>query len=333
MTSAGGGPLRLGVDIGGTKTLAAVVTEGGEVVATRSAPSGRGARQVVEVAAATARHALDLVGGIGAVSGVGVCIPGLVDPVAGTARNAANLGVDFVALAKDLGAALGCEVRVANDVKAAAHGAVAWLAGGSTAVDTRGAGALAYLNVGTGLGSALVRDGVVDRGIGGVAGEIGHLPIGGGIRCACGQTGCLETIASGSALTRMWPDAASAGESPFRAAVAGDERAAIAIATICAGIGLAIETLALAAGAEFVVIGGGLTALGDDLHAGIRANLAQRAAASAIIDSLDLPGRFAFLPDSLPVAAIGAACLSGAAVGQAWGLPIRTRQTSGPCSR
>ena len=70
-------------------------------------------------------------------------------------------------------------------------------------------GTTAYLNVGTGLAAAIVHRGEVVRGAGGAAGEIGHLPVGSGVPCSCGQDGCLETIASGTALHRMWPGPAA----------------------------------------------------------------------------------------------------------------------------
>jgi glucokinase len=334
------GPLLLGIDIGGTKTAVAAVTHRGTAVALRSAPSGRGGPQVVDVAVRLALEVADSVGGLGRVTAVGTCMPGFVNPRTGHARHAVNLGVDSLDLAGELGRALGLPVEVENDVKAAAlgahhlrprgwglgaepigqHGATEGAGGtdataygsdaahgsGDDAVDT-----LAYLNVGTGLASATVRDGVLVRGIDGAAGEIGHVPVGGDVQCPCGQVGCLETVASGSALARLWPASQGGRRNPFEAAAAGDATAAAAVDVLCDGIGLAIQMLVLASGAEHVVIGGGLIAYGDALVDGIRADLRRRGRTSPMIEALELGQRFELVPASVPVAAIGAALLPG----------------------
>jgi glucokinase len=335
----------LGIDIGGTKTAVAAVTRDGTVVALRSAPSGRGGAQVVEVAVCLAREVADSVGGLGRISAAGACMPGLVDPGTGSVRHAVNLDVESLELSSALSRALGLRVEVENDVKAAAIGAhhlrprgwgldsgstvpasetvpasgtggTAPASGaGRTAYGSGDVGTLAYLNLGTGLASAVVRDGVLVRGIDGAAGEIGHLPVGGDVMCTCGQIGCLETIASGSALARLWPPARSGGRDPFAAAAAGDPLAAAAVDVLCDGVGLAIQLLVLAAGAEHVVIGGGLTGLGAPFVEGVRADLRRRGRASRMIAALDLESRFELVPASVPVAAIGAALLPGRAPG------------------
>lgn len=304
--------MRLGIDIGGTKTEAALVTDAGTVAGMRSAPSGRGARGVVDVAVGLAREVVSASGqhgrggvadGFAHLKSVGACMPGLVDPTTGTARHAVNLGVESLDLAAELGRALGRPVVVENDVKAAALGARALVRATTWS-------RLAYLNLGTGLAAAVVVDGIVVRGVDGIAGEIGHLPVGGDVPCTCGQVGCLETIASGSALARLWPAGAATVADPFAAATAGDTAAAVAGTTLCRGVGLAIQLLVLASGADHVVIGGGVTSLGQPLAQGIRQDLTRRGESSRILKSLDLAGRFELLPVDVPVAAIGAACLA-----------------------
>lgn len=293
---------RLGIDIGGTKTAAAVMSADGAVQVLRSRPSGSGAVEVVEVALQVARDAVAEVGGFGSVGFVGACMPGLVDPATGVVRHAVNLDVEWLDLARELERALQTTVLVENDVKAAALGVSRLIGGGRVE-------SLAYLNLGTGLASAIVHRGVVLRGIDGVAGEIGHLPVGGQTPCPCGQVGCLETLASGSALERLWPAASRTVADPFAAAAAGDEQAAVAVESLCRGVGLAIQLLVLSSGAEHVVIGGGLAALGAPLHDGIREDLQRRARSSRVVESLDLTARFELLPPSVPVAALGAAWL------------------------
>jgi predicted NBD/HSP70 family sugar kinase len=297
-------PLRLGIDIGGTKTAAALVADDGNVHLMRAAPSGRGPDGVVDVAVRLAREVRAET--TSPVLSTGACMPGLVDPARGLVRHAVNLDVDRLELGAVLEARLGTSVAVENDVKAAALGA--WrlrVAGGSGSIDET----MAYLNLGTGLASAVVRRGEVVRGIDGAAGEIGHLPIGGDAPCACGQLGCLETVASGSALARLWPEHRRVHRDPFVAAAAGDLSASAAVDVLCTGVGLAVQLLALASGAEHVVVGGGLAALGAPLISGVRADLRRRAHSSPLVGALELPDRVELLPADVPVAALGAAWL------------------------
>jgi glucokinase len=307
--------VRLGLDIGGTKTAAAILYDDGSLAALRSAPSGYGPDQVVRVAAALARDAM-AVAGPGRLDSIGACMPGLVDPATGVVRHAVNLGVETLNLAAELEDLLGSPVAVENDVKAAALGAhgilTARSAGGPV---PSGSGAapdrtLAYLNLGTGLAAGVVRNGKVLRGPAGMLGEIGHLPVGGDTPCACGQVGCLETLASGSALARMWTPPPGGGRDPFAAALAGDEVACAAAAVLCRGVALAVQVLVLSAGADRIIIGGGLAALGPALLNGIRSELNHRAGKSRFLGSLGLPGRFELLPSDIPLAALGAAALS-----------------------
>ncbi|MDV3220530.1 ROK family protein, partial [Intrasporangium sp.] len=194
-----------------------------------------------------------------------------------------------------------------NDVKAAALGAARLLSvrGPRTRPVPAGIG---YLNLGTGLAAAVVLDGRLVRGAAGAAGEIGHLPVGGATPCRCGQTGCLETVASGSALARLWPAGGGAAD-PFLAAAGGDPMAEAAAVTVCRGVALAIQVLVLASGVEHVVLGGGLAGLGAPLEEGIRRALKETAATSSLIETLDLPSRFEVLHTDIPLGALGAAHL------------------------
>jgi len=293
--------MRLGIDIGGTKTAALVLDDDGEVLAHVAAPSGRGNTQTLATAVEIADRVVDRVGGWSLVDHVGACMPGLVDPATGWARHAVNLGVSALDLAGGLEAATGRRPVVDNDVKAAALGAHHALGPSLPGVMT------AYLNVGTGLAAAVVHDGEVVRGAGGAAGEIGHLPVGTGIACSCGQEGCLETIASGSALHSMWHRPAG---DLFPAARAGDDRAKDVVATLAHGITLAVQVLVVT-GVESVVIGGGLTRERADLERALVADVARRAATSAFLRRLDLVSHIHLLDSQVPVAAIGAALLGG----------------------
>ena len=337
--------MRLGLDIGGTKTAAAILHGDGSVAALHTAPSGHGPGEVVAVAAMLAKAAIaeacpvpvpaagapghvpvPVPGGGPVLASAGACMPGLVDPASGMVRHAVNLGVEAMDLRRGLSEALGMEVSVENDVKAAALGAHALLRarsgapvlaagpapvspGASVSPEVPEGRTLAYLNLGTGLAAAVVRDGQVLRGRDGTVGEIGHFPVAGGTLCKCGQFGCLETLASGSALDRLWSVPGGRGRDPFAAAASGDPVAAHAAQVLCHGIALSLQLLVLTTGAERIVLGGGLCALGNALEDGIRSELTRDAAASDFVASLELADRFELLPSDVPVAALGAALL------------------------
>jgi glucokinase len=305
--------MKLGLDIGGTKTAAAVLGDDGSLVVLRTAPSGYGAEGILRVASALARDAVAGAGGQ-RMDFVGACMPGLVDRESGVVRHAVNLGVDSINLAAELESELGMPVVVENDVKAAAlgaHGIVSARAGEHPAAGSSHGpeSTLAYLNLGTGMAAAVVLNGEVLRGADGMQGEIGHFPVGGKVLCPCGQVGCLETLASGSALSRMWPRSEDAEKDPFAAALSGDETARRAASELCRGVALAIQLLALSTGAERILIGGGMAALGAPLTEGIRSHLRRRARGSRFVESLGLPERFELFPSDIPLAALGAAAL------------------------
>ena len=211
--------MRLGIDIGGTKTAALVLDDvGRDRRARRGAVRSRGNTQVLGDGGGRRRPRgrRSSAGWAAHRATSAPACPGSSTRDTGWARHAVNLGVSSIDLAGGIEAATGRRPSVDNDVKAAALGA-------HHAVRPEVAdGTTAYLNVGTGLAAAIVHRGRVVRGAGGAAGEIGHLPVGTGMPCSCGQEGCLETIASGTALHRMWPGAAA---DLFPAAAAGDERA------------------------------------------------------------------------------------------------------------
>lgn len=297
--------LRLGIDIGGTKTAAVVLDANGRVMCSRVVPSGRGPQDVVARAAAVAQQAISDAGGASRLASAGACIPGLVDRERGVVTNAAHVDITVLDLAHELGAALHLPLEVENDVKAAALG-VGHVGG------TGGARSFAYLNVGTGLAAAVVHNGTLLRGVEGVAGEIGHIPVGGTEICACGQLGCLETVCSGSAMARVWVDAEQHRWNAVEAARQGDAAARATLDMLTDGMSIAVQLLVIAAGAERVVVGGGLTAMGEPFLQAVRENLRARGSRSPFLRSLLLEERVSFLTSAVPLAAIGAAVLSPA---------------------
>ena len=298
--------LRLGVDIGGTKVHAVALDDAGAVVAEARLPTGFGAEAVVASAHAAVVQLTEHLGvAPSALTSIGVGVPGRVDPATGHVAHAVNLGLDSLDLGALLASRLGRAVVVENDVNAAALGAFHLLG------DPR-LRSMAYLNLGTGLAAGLVLDGRVWRGSRGVAGEIGHIPVDPqGELCRCGQRGCLETLASGSALARLWPQGAGAPASAlFAAAGAGDEQAAAVAERLVGNVAAAVRILVLAVDVDAVVIGGGLSSLGDRLLGQVRARLDADARTSPFLASLALAERVLLVPDGSPVGAVGAALVA-----------------------
>jgi glucokinase len=294
------GVTSFGLDIGATKTLGIVLDSDGVVLEEVREPTLLGAAGVVETTARVVAR-LRLAGEPQGPIGVGV--PGLVDVHTGSVTHAVNLGLDgeVLPLERLLAGHLGHPVVLENDVNAATLGAAA----------LTGADDLAYLSIGTGLAAGLVLDGRLRRGTRGAAGEIGHLPVDpAGAVCQCGQRGCLETVASGAALAAAWPSPdRPAAQSLFAAAAAGDAAAVRARRTFVAGLVQAVVMLGLTVDVDTVVLGGGVSHLGEPLRLAVADDLRQRSAASPFLASLELADRVRVLSEDRPVAAIGAALL------------------------
>ncbi|GAB3801182.1 ROK family protein [Humibacter antri] len=299
--------MRVGLDIGGTKVDAVVLDDDLAVMANVRTPTGLGPDGVLASAERATREVMASHGApLTEVSSVGIGIPGMVDASTGEVRHAVNLDVEHLALADELAARIGAPVRVENDVKAAALGAYHLLG-------LRGSAAL--LNLGTGLAAGIVVDGRLWRGAEGGAGEIGHIPVvPGGVLCGCGQRGCLETVASGSAVARVWP---SETQPPavdlFDKADAGDSRAQEVRRALAEGVASAVRILVLTVDVGTVVIAGGLSNLGDRLLAPVQDVLHGWGADSRFLASLGLAERVRMLSPQLSAAAVGAALVGGPA--------------------
>jgi len=299
--------VRIGVDVGGTKTEAVVVADDGAVLERVRLSTGFGAEAVIEstVAAVTAlaqAHGF----GIDDIETMGVGIPGAVDSATGRVSHALNLGLEQLELGRELGARLGTLVRVENDVNAAALGAFHLLEQPDSA-------SMAYLNLGTGLAAGLVLRGELWRGARGGAGEIGHILIDpNGPLDLDGQAGALEAMASGSGIARQWGRGAdNAVSAVLDAADAGEPEAQQIRRRLFEGVAGSVRILVLTVDVDLVVVGGGISSLGARVLDGVEAIFADWSAHSTFIESLALADRVRLLPSHAPVAALGAAYLGG----------------------
>ncbi|WP_285241850.1 ROK family protein [Pseudarthrobacter sp. MEB009] len=300
------GSMRIGVDIGGTKTEAVAIDEHNTVLCSLRRPTGQGNSGVLRTlfaAVAELREAEILAPY--RLAGLGIGVPGAVDPATGKVSNAVNIGVAELELGALAEAGLGLKVHVENDVNAAALGAHHLLSD-RTCADQ---GSSAYLNLGTGLAAGLISNGGLVRGAAGAAGEIGHLPL--GITqepCPCGQTGCLELIASGSGIARQWTgDGEFPAVSLFEHALLGEPLAVAVQDRFFRGAAAAIRVLGLSVDPAVIYIGGGLNALGEPLLEGIHRELARTAGLSPFIAGLGLGRRVRLVPPGLPIGSAGAA--------------------------
>jgi glucokinase len=276
-------PHAIGLDIGGTKIAAGVVTIAGHVLSRTRVPTPPGDDEAGTVAAMVkvvdqlrARHP--------EVAAVGVGAAGLVEWPRGLIRWAPHNSYRRLDLRRLLHEQTGLPTTVDNDANAAAWAEARFGAGA-------GSDDLVLVAVGTGIGGGLVLAGSVYRGSSGLGAEVGHMVVDpDGAACACGSRGCLEAMASGSALGRDGRAAAEAdpggrlatlaggaervtGETVFRAAQQGDPTARSLFERTGFWLGVGLASLVTIFDPDVVVIGGGLATTGELLLAPARASL------------------------------------------------------------
>lgn len=293
---------RVGVDVGGTKIEAALVSPDGEIVASRRIPARRGGDRLVDDVTAIVR---DVAGDrLAGVRAVGIGTPGQVDSAAGRIANVVNLGIDTLELGPLVSGRLGVPVHVDNDVNAAALGAARSVVGSDLT------GIIAFLNFGTGLAAGILIDGELQHGFSGAAGEIGHIPVDPNrLPCQCGQRGCLETVCSGASVGRLWPTENGAPPMPdlIRAAHAGDEHAVEVLGKVAHAMVDTIQILAQSVDPRIIILGGGMAKTGEPLVEVIAGELSVREAACPFLAGLHLGERLRLAPQDRPTAALGAA--------------------------
>ena len=270
-------PLTVGVDIGGTKIAAGVVDEQGAMVeSTRheSAPDDAGhTAQIVEAMVTDLVRAFP-------VATVGLAAAGFVDAARSKVLFAPNVAWRSEPLRERIERACGVPVVVENDANAAAWGEARFGAG-------RGKSNLVMLTMGTGLGGGIVLRKALYRGQFGIASEVGHLNYTpGGRRCGCGNRGCWERYASGTALAREAHEIASVSRAYFRrlldlaggrsnditgpmvtqAATEGDPAALECLRIVATALGNGMADIAALLDPGTFIIGGGLSDAGELLR-------------------------------------------------------------------
>ncbi len=232
----------LGVDVGGTKIAAGRVDKNAQVLSRLVVPTR--AAEGFEVSLGQIFHAVDS-SLTPDVAAIGVCAPGPLNPKTGVVLNPPNLpGWRDVPLAKLIGEKFGLPCRLENDANAAGLAEARFGA-------ARGCASVFYVTLSTGIGAGIILDGKVYHGKNGAAAEGGHVTIDyrSPVICNCGTPGCIEALASGTALAR-------AGSYDL------DEVAAM----LGAWLGSIVSLL----DPDIVVIGGGVSRIGDPLFERLR---------------------------------------------------------------
>lgn len=278
----------IGVDLGGTKMLVGVLSDGTEpLYEQREASTGQTEDELVELLVREIEEAREARPDVAAV---GLGIPATIDHDRGVAVAAVNLPLADLPIREIVSERVGLPVFVDNDANVAAL--AEYLFGAA-----RGMPHTVMLTVGTGIGGGLVLDGEVYRGSTGAGAELGHVVIqADGPPCQgnCPNHGCVEALASGTALGREGraaaesaPDSALGkalaegkeidGRAVTEAALAGDERAVGVFDLIGSRLGVACASLANIFQPNAIVVGGGVIAAGDLLLEPARREVRRRA--------------------------------------------------------
>ena len=275
----------IGVDVGGTKIAAAVVSPGGEILnevryPTQAVPPNR---LIGTIAGAITEVKEDF-----EVGGVCLAVPGLIMASVNTVIFSPNLHeIENIRLDEEIGGRTGVRVTVENDANAAAWGEFRFGAG-------KDVEHLIFITLGTGVGGGVIMHGVLLRGAQGAGGELGHVTLDpDGPVCGCGNHGCLEALASGtaiqrrarevandqpgSALGRLAADRQVLGEDVTRLAEEGDEASIWVLGETGRWLGIGVAGFVNMFNPEVVAVGGGASRAGELILKSVREEVRLRA--------------------------------------------------------
>jgi glucokinase len=205
-----------------------------------------------------------------AIASIGIGVPGLYDPVSGSARFLVNMpgGWGGCPVARPIEESVGLPTWLINDARAFGLAELRLGAG-------RGANSMVGLTLGTGVGGVIAIDGKVLQGHDGTAGEVGHQTIDpDGPSCNCGNHGCLEVFARADRIAAVC--GTPTVEAAVEAARAGDAQARDGLAEVGRYLGIGIANVVTLISPDRVIIGGGVAAAGDQLLGPIRDELRGR---------------------------------------------------------
>jgi glucokinase len=262
------GPV-IALDVGGSAMKGAVIDQDGRVAAFHRWPTPRseGPAAVVD---AVLRAIDEMMGCAEGAVAVGLVVPGLVDDLAGIALYSENIGWRDVPFRKLVAENTGLPVGFGHDVRA---GGLAERTLGAA----RGTDDVLFLPIGTGISGAMYVAGALIENK--YAGEIGHIDVGSGEPCACGAHGCLETVASGASIAKLYNRATGASapgaHEVLKLMAAGDHAAATIWDQATDALARALATYTSLLAPELIVIGGGLSGAGEVLLEPLRRRLGE----------------------------------------------------------
>ncbi len=260
----------IGVDVGGTKIAAGVVSPEGDTLNEVRYPSAGPQERLLSTIARAVNEVKD---GF-EVGGTCLAVPGTVSTAENKIIDAPNLhAIEGVPLKDELEERTGLSTTVENDANAAAWGEFRFGAGSE-------ATHLVFITLGTGVGGGVVSHGLLLRGAQGAGGEMGHITIQAtGPRCGCGNHGCLEALASGTAIARRAREVASEkpnsalgrlavertvlGEDVAELAREGDEAARSVLEETGRWLGIGLAGFVNVFNPEVIAVGGGAARAGD----------------------------------------------------------------------
>jgi glucokinase len=272
--------ITVGIDVGGTKIAGALVDETGQILMSLKVPTP--AENTDDLIDAVVKMVNELRAGQD-IHAVGVAIAGFIDAKRSEVMHSPNLSLRNEPLKAKLEAKLGVEVFVENDANAAGWAEYRFGAG-------RGSDHMMMITIGTGVGGAIVANGQLFRGGFGIGAELGHTNfIPEGKECGCGQHGCLEKYASGTALLEAAKELAASGtpegarlaelESKageltgaevYQAINESDPGALRLLNELGTNIGKAVASFAAVLDPQILVVGGGLSVAGELLLKPVR---------------------------------------------------------------
>lgn len=284
----------IGVDLGGTKIYTALASNKGDILAEIKifTQASYGPEHVIRRIVRTVEQVQIKAGLRGKVNALGIGAPGPLDPVRGIVYQAPNLGWRDLPLKKILEDKTQIPAAIDNDANLAALGEHVFGAG-------RGVEDMVYVTVSTGIGGGLILGGKLYYGTGFGAGELGHMTVEpDGPKCRCGNRGCLEALASGTAMARQADEFIEQGRGRgilkiageknkvssqivAQAAAAGDQEALDILTAAGRYLGIALANIINILNPTLILLGGGAAQAGEPLWQAIRGELEKRALSAA----------------------------------------------------
>lgn len=313
----------IGVDVGGTKVAAGLVDSEGQIHNPIRKPTNTSSPKATIKSIASIVESIIVESGVDrqSIRGVGLGIPGLVDPKLGIGLASVNLQWRDVPVKAQLEDLLDIPCVIENDVRAAAMGEACYGA-------VQGVKNLIYLSIGTGIACGIILEGKLYHGANGIAGEIGHAMIDfNGPPCKCGGNGCFEALAAGPAIAatamakiQFYQDSllmalcerkieSLTSQMVFQAADQGDPLAKETLYTISSFIAFVLQFLILAYDPQRVVLGGGVPMAGNLLLEPVLKRLQNRAAESWVLAKALKPGLVQLTTLGENIGILGAAAL------------------------